>query len=65
MGSNNTNYFHPLTLQTDLLQSGKVPVPHPAKFQDTWDDVHVKMPCSSHNLFPVEDKVMVQVNIYF
>ncbi|TMS22027.1 Poly(ADP-ribose) glycohydrolase [Larimichthys crocea] len=30
--------------------------PHPAKFRDTWDDVHVKMPCSSWNLFPVEDE---------
>lgn len=49
--------------QTDLLQNGQLPVPYPAKFKDTWDDVHVKMPCSSQNLFPVEDEVMIQVFI--
>lgn len=24
---------------------------------DTWDDVHVKMPCSNGNLFPIDDEV--------
>ncbi|KAG8008636.1 Poly(ADP-ribose) glycohydrolase, partial [Nibea albiflora] len=47
---------HTVMIRTDLLQNGKVPVPYPAKFKDTWDDVHVKMPCSSWNLFPVEDE---------
>lgn len=47
---------HTVMIRTDLLQSGKVPVPYPAKFKDTWDDVHVKMPCSSWNLFPVHDE---------
>lgn len=51
--------------QTDLLQSGKVPVPYPGMFKDAWDDVHVKMPCSSSNLFPVEDEVMLQVHVDF
>uniref|UniRef100_A0A672J7S3 poly(ADP-ribose) glycohydrolase n=1 Tax=Salarias fasciatus TaxID=181472 RepID=A0A672J7S3_SALFA len=32
------------------------PVPHPTEFRDTWDDAHVKMPCSSRNLFPVVDE---------
>lgn len=50
-------YFHSLLGQMDLLRNGKVPVPHPAVFEDTWDDVHVKMPCSSSNLFPVENEV--------
>uniref|UniRef100_A0A8C9XCZ3 poly(ADP-ribose) glycohydrolase n=1 Tax=Sander lucioperca TaxID=283035 RepID=A0A8C9XCZ3_SANLU len=54
---------HTVMIRTDLLQNGKVPVPYPAKFKDTWDDVHVKMPCSSWNLFPVQDEVMVQVFI--
>uniref|UniRef100_A0A8C9XDQ5 poly(ADP-ribose) glycohydrolase n=1 Tax=Sander lucioperca TaxID=283035 RepID=A0A8C9XDQ5_SANLU len=49
---------HTVMIRTDLLQNGKVPVPYPAKFKDTWDDVHVKMPCSSWNLFPVQDEVM-------
>jgi len=49
--------------QTDLLQRDKVPVPYPTKFMDTWDDVHVKMPYSSSNLFPVEDEVSIQVFI--
>uniref|UniRef100_A0A4W6F4S9 poly(ADP-ribose) glycohydrolase n=1 Tax=Lates calcarifer TaxID=8187 RepID=A0A4W6F4S9_LATCA len=47
---------HTVMIRTDLLQNGKVPVPYPAKFRDTWDDVHVKMPCSGSNLFPVEDE---------
>ncbi|XP_075999659.1 poly(ADP-ribose) glycohydrolase [Genypterus blacodes] len=44
---------HTVLIRTDLLQNGKVPVPYPAKFMDTWDNVHVKLPCSSENLFPV------------
>ncbi|XP_070783316.1 poly(ADP-ribose) glycohydrolase-like [Enoplosus armatus] len=47
---------HTVMIRTDLLQNGKVPVPYPFKFKDIWDDVHVKMPCSSSNLFPVEDE---------
>ncbi|XP_026171507.1 poly(ADP-ribose) glycohydrolase isoform X3 [Mastacembelus armatus] len=47
---------HTVMIRTDLLQNGEVPVPYPTKFIDTWDDVHVKMPFSSSNLFPVEDK---------
>ncbi|CAN9509175.1 unnamed protein product [Ophioblennius macclurei] len=45
-----------VTIRTDLLRSGKVPVPYPTEFRDTWDDAHVKMPCSSRNLFPVVDE---------
>ncbi|XP_037319461.2 poly(ADP-ribose) glycohydrolase isoform X2 [Pungitius pungitius] len=48
---------HTVMIRTDLLRRGRVPVPYPAKFKDTWDDVHVKMPCSSSNLFPVLDEV--------
>ncbi|KAM7370668.1 hypothetical protein PAMP_010195 [Pampus punctatissimus] len=48
--------LHTVMIRTDLLQSVKVPVPYPAKFTDTWDDVHVKMPCSNRNLFPVQDE---------
>ncbi|XP_047465949.1 poly(ADP-ribose) glycohydrolase [Mugil cephalus] len=47
---------HTVMIRTDLLRSGEVPVPYPTKFWDAWDDAHVKMPCSSHNLFPVEDE---------
>ncbi|XP_029311913.1 poly(ADP-ribose) glycohydrolase isoform X2 [Cottoperca gobio] len=47
---------HTVMIRTDLLQNGKVPVPYPVEFKDTWDDVHVKMPCSSWNLFPVHDE---------
>uniref|UniRef100_A0A3Q3WZK9 poly(ADP-ribose) glycohydrolase n=1 Tax=Mola mola TaxID=94237 RepID=A0A3Q3WZK9_MOLML len=56
--------LHTVMIRTDLLQDGKVPVPYPAKLRDSWDDVHVKMPCSSRNLFPVEDEVIVQIIIY-
>uniref|UniRef100_A0AAQ4QKL9 poly(ADP-ribose) glycohydrolase n=1 Tax=Gasterosteus aculeatus aculeatus TaxID=481459 RepID=A0AAQ4QKL9_GASAC len=48
---------HTVMIRTDLLRRGRVPVPYPAQFKDTWDDVHVKMPCSSSNLFPVLDEV--------
>uniref|UniRef100_A0A8C2ZNC4 poly(ADP-ribose) glycohydrolase n=1 Tax=Cyclopterus lumpus TaxID=8103 RepID=A0A8C2ZNC4_CYCLU len=54
---------HTVMIQTDLLESGNVSVAYPAKFKDTWDDVHVKMPCSSWNLFPVQDEVMVQLSV--
>ncbi|XP_026034254.1 poly(ADP-ribose) glycohydrolase isoform X1 [Astatotilapia calliptera] len=47
---------HTVMIRTDLLQKDKVPVPYPTRFQDAWDDVHVKMPCSSRNLFPIEDE---------
>lgn len=47
---------HTVMIRTDLLQSGSAPVPYPSTFRDAWDDVHVKMPCSSKNLFPVKDE---------
>lgn len=47
---------HTVLIRTDLLQDGVLPVPHPSVFQDAWDDVHVKMPCSSKSLFPVKDE---------
>lgn len=47
---------HTVMIRTDLLGNSKVPIPHPAKFMDTWDDVHVKMPCSNGNLFPINDE---------
>lgn len=47
---------HTVMIRTDRLQKGKAPIPYPEKFEDTWDDVHVKMPCSSCSLFPVADE---------
>ncbi|KAJ0060742.1 hypothetical protein NL108_018037, partial [Boleophthalmus pectinirostris] len=41
---------------TDLLRPGSRPVPHPFLLHDVWDEVHVKMPCSSKSLFPVRDE---------
>ncbi|XP_058478004.1 poly(ADP-ribose) glycohydrolase [Solea solea] len=52
---------HTVMIRTDLFYKGKVPVPYPTRFRDTWDDVHVKMPCSSSNLFPVEDEETQEV----
>ncbi|XP_070296667.1 poly(ADP-ribose) glycohydrolase [Salvelinus sp. IW2-2015] len=49
----NSPDHHTVMIRTDLLQTGKIPVPYPNKFKDTWDEVHVKMPCSKNNLFPV------------
>uniref|UniRef100_A0A8D0APV9 poly(ADP-ribose) glycohydrolase n=1 Tax=Sander lucioperca TaxID=283035 RepID=A0A8D0APV9_SANLU len=48
---------HTVTVRTDLLREGEVPVPYPGKFKDAWDDVFVKMPCSEKNLFPLETEV--------
>ncbi|KAM6997259.1 poly(ADP-ribose) glycohydrolase [Tautogolabrus adspersus] len=45
---------HTITVRTDRLREGELPVPHPNKFRDAWDDVSVKMPCSEKNLFPIE-----------
>ncbi|XP_029962694.1 poly(ADP-ribose) glycohydrolase [Salarias fasciatus] len=45
---------HTVTVRTDLLREGEIPIPYPTKFRDAWDDVSVKMPCSEKNLFPME-----------
>lgn len=45
---------HTVAIRTDLLREGEIPVPYPTKFKDAWDDIHVKMPCSDKNLFPME-----------
>ncbi|XP_062234524.1 poly(ADP-ribose) glycohydrolase [Platichthys flesus] len=47
---------HTVMIRTDLLQYGKVPVPYPGVFEHTWDFIHAKMPCSSSNLFPIQDE---------
>ncbi|KAK3554311.1 hypothetical protein QTP70_020172 [Hemibagrus guttatus] len=51
---------HKVLIRTDLLREGEVPVPYPSKFQDAWDDMTVKMPCSEKNLFPMENEDGVQ-----
>lgn len=48
---------HTVAIRTDLLQATKMPVPYPSHVQDAWDNIHVKMPFSKENLFPVEDGV--------
>ncbi|CAL1599644.1 unnamed protein product [Knipowitschia caucasica] len=52
----NDPQIHTVMIRTDLLAPGSPPGPHPKVFQDVWDDVHVKMPCSTKNLFPVRDQ---------
>ncbi|KAK0142132.1 Poly(ADP-ribose) glycohydrolase [Merluccius polli] len=44
---------HTVLIRTDLLQRGLAPIPYPSTFKDAWDNIHVKMPCSKMNLFPV------------
>ncbi|CAL8304269.1 unnamed protein product [Lota lota] len=53
---------HTVMIRTDLLQSGKAPLPYPSTFMDLWDVDHVKMPCSEKNLFPIvnEETQVVQ-----
>uniref|UniRef100_A0A8C5HTJ7 poly(ADP-ribose) glycohydrolase n=1 Tax=Gouania willdenowi TaxID=441366 RepID=A0A8C5HTJ7_GOUWI len=54
--------LHTVMIKTDFLKDDNIPVPYPSKFKDTWDDVYVKMPCSSWNLFPIEDEVIERQN---
>ena len=37
-------------LLVKLRETGKAPLPTPVAFQDTWDSMHVRMPCSVKNL---------------
>ena len=43
---------HCVMFRTDLFKPGVCPTPYPATFKDVWDSNHVKMPCSSHSLYP-------------
>ncbi|KAK7140291.1 hypothetical protein R3I94_012791 [Phoxinus phoxinus] len=50
-------HYHKILIRTDLLKEGHIPVPYPGKYHDLWDDDGtVKMPCSEHNLFPLENE---------
>ncbi|XP_068424615.1 poly(ADP-ribose) glycohydrolase-like [Clinocottus analis] len=49
-------FSHTVTVRTNLLREGEVPVSYPGKFKDAWDDVSVKMPCSEKNLFPMDSE---------
>lgn len=44
---------HCVTFKPDI-KVGVVPVSTPPIFKDTWDDNHVRMPCSSQCLYPIE-----------
>lgn len=46
---------HTITVRVDKLEDNVVHMPHPSSFVDTWDNIHVKMPCSKNNVYPVED----------
>nr|XP_060624977.1 poly(ADP-ribose) glycohydrolase isoform X1 [Anolis sagrei ordinatus] len=47
---------HTVTIRVDLLKEGEVPKPFPTHYKDSWDNKHVKMPCSEQNLYPIEDE---------
>lgn len=47
---------HTVMIETDILHCDSRLEPYPSVFLDVWDDVHVKMPCSSKSLFPVKDE---------
>ena len=38
------------------MKPGVPPEPYPAVFKDVWDCNHVRMPCSSQSLYPVDGK---------
>ena len=43
---------HTVLVRTPLPPMGP-PLPCPAVFRDVWDNSHVRMPCSQHNLYPI------------
>ncbi|XP_040293890.1 poly(ADP-ribose) glycohydrolase isoform X4 [Bufo bufo] len=47
---------HTVTVKFDQLEENVVPLPHPTSFVDKWDNIHVKMPFSHLNLYPVDDQ---------
>ncbi|XP_073542060.1 poly(ADP-ribose) glycohydrolase-like isoform X2 [Phyllobates terribilis] len=55
--------IHTVTVKYDKLQENVVPSPHPSNFIDTWDNIHVKMPCSTYNYYPVDDKNGGRTNV--
>uniref|UniRef100_A0A8C1T5E9 poly(ADP-ribose) glycohydrolase n=1 Tax=Cyprinus carpio TaxID=7962 RepID=A0A8C1T5E9_CYPCA len=57
---------HTVLIRTDLLRPGEVPEPYPSpdQLQDRWDDTHVKLPCSEHNLFPADRTMLCLQNAY-
>ena len=42
------------TLLVKFRELGKAPLPCPVAFQDTWDGMHVRMPCSVKNLLHLQ-----------
>ena len=44
----------PHTLLVKYREPGKAPLPSPVAFQDTWDGMHVRMPCSVKNLLNIK-----------
>ncbi|GIX91147.1 poly(ADP-ribose) glycohydrolase [Caerostris extrusa] len=36
------------------IRAGVAPRPYPPTYRDVWDFNHVRMPCSSHNEYPIE-----------
>ncbi|XP_073430941.1 poly(ADP-ribose) glycohydrolase isoform X2 [Dendrobates tinctorius] len=54
---------HTVTVKYDKLQENVVPSPHPSTFLDMWDNIHVKMPCSACNFYPVDDKNGGRMNV--
>ena len=55
--STNSEYRHIVCVEFGKYKEGSVPVPHPPAHngfpRDIWDGLHVRMPFSQENLFPV------------
>uniref|UniRef100_A0A8C6XV31 poly(ADP-ribose) glycohydrolase n=1 Tax=Naja naja TaxID=35670 RepID=A0A8C6XV31_NAJNA len=51
-----TSANHTVTIEVGLLKEGEVPKPFPTHYKDSWDNKHVKMPCSEQNLYLIEDE---------
>ncbi|XP_063814913.1 poly(ADP-ribose) glycohydrolase isoform X3 [Pseudophryne corroboree] len=47
---------HTVTVEYPNIHEKVVPKPYPNSFIDKWDNSYVKMPCSQHNLYPVNDQ---------
>ncbi|CAG0889946.1 unnamed protein product [Darwinula stevensoni] len=45
---------HTIHFQVPWKTGEGIPLPHPKKYEDLWDAVHVRLPCSPKNLYPVQ-----------
>ncbi|XP_063814922.1 poly(ADP-ribose) glycohydrolase-like isoform X2 [Pseudophryne corroboree] len=53
---------HTVTVEYYNIREEVVPTPYPSFFEDKWDNIYVKMPCSQFNLYSVNVQKRGQVS---